>query len=82
VPRRGSLINRLSRVGIAVVLLAGVLWAGGVAEARRLPSAVTVCVMPHRVWSDVWPQAVCVLAEPSFGRHQNLHRCCVGMVHR
>ena len=43
-PRRGSLIKRLSRVGIAVVLLAGVLWAGGVAEARRLPSAVTVCV--------------------------------------
>jgi hypothetical protein len=26
-------MNRLSRVGIAVVLLAGVLWAGGVAEA-------------------------------------------------
>ncbi|MEJ6628497.1 MAG: hypothetical protein QNL08_04910 [Ilumatobacteraceae bacterium] len=38
------MIKRLSRVGIAVVLLAGVLWAGGVAEARRLPSAVTVCV--------------------------------------
>ena len=37
-------MNRLSRAGIAVVLLAGVLWAGGVAEARRLPSAVTVCV--------------------------------------
>ena len=37
-------MNRLSRVGIAVVLLAGVLWAGGVAEARREPSAVKVCV--------------------------------------
>jgi len=37
-------MNRLSRAGIAVVLLAGVLWAGGVAEAERLPSAVTVCV--------------------------------------
>ena len=37
-------MNRLSRVGVAVVLLLGVLWAGGVAEARRLPSAMVVCV--------------------------------------
>lgn len=37
-------MNRLSRAGIAVVLLAGVLWAGGVAEAGRFVSAVTVCV--------------------------------------
>jgi len=34
----------LGRVGIAVVLLVGVLWSGGGAEAVRLPSAVTVCV--------------------------------------
>ena len=37
-------MKRLSRAGIAVVLLAGVLWAGGVAEAGRLPSSVWVCV--------------------------------------
>ena len=37
-------MNRLSRAGITVVLLVGALWAGGVAEARRLPNAVTVCV--------------------------------------
>jgi len=37
-------MNRLTRAGIAVVLLAGVVWAGGVAQAVRLPSAVTVCV--------------------------------------
>ena len=37
-------MNRLSRVGIAVALLAGVLWSGGGAQAVRLPSAVTVCV--------------------------------------
>jgi hypothetical protein len=37
-------MHRLSRAGIAVVLLVGVLRAGGVAEAERLPSAVTVCV--------------------------------------
>jgi len=37
-------MNRLSRAGIAVVLLAGVLWGSGVAEAGRLPSAVSVCV--------------------------------------
>ena len=37
-------MNRLSRAVIAVVLLAGALWSGGVAEAGRMPSAVTVCV--------------------------------------
>ncbi len=37
-------MSRLSRAGIAVVLLAGVLWAGGVAEANHLPSSVVVCV--------------------------------------
>jgi hypothetical protein len=35
---------RLSRAGIAVVLLAGVLWSGGVAEAGYFVSPVTVCV--------------------------------------
>ena len=39
-------MNRLSRVGIAVSLLAGVLWAGGAAEATRLPDPVAVCVNP------------------------------------
>jgi hypothetical protein len=37
-------MNRLSRAGIAVVLLVGVLWSGGVAEAGRRPRAVAVCV--------------------------------------
>ena len=37
-------MNRLSRVGFAVVLLAGVLWAGGVAEAGYFINPVTVCV--------------------------------------
>ena len=37
-------MNRLGRVGIAVALLAGALWAGGVAEANHLPSSVVVCV--------------------------------------
>ena len=37
-------MNRLSRVGIAVVLLVGVLWSGGVAEAGYFISPVTVCV--------------------------------------
>jgi hypothetical protein len=37
-------MSRLSRAGIAVVLLAGVLWAGGVAEAGNLLPTVTVCV--------------------------------------
>ena len=37
-------MNRLSRAGIAVVLLAGVLWSGGVAEAGYFVSPVTVCV--------------------------------------
>ena len=37
-------MNRLSRASIVVFLSAGVLWAEGVADAGRLPSAVTVCV--------------------------------------
>ena len=37
-------MSRLSRAGIAVVLLAGVLWSGGVAEAGYFVSPVTVCV--------------------------------------
>ena len=37
-------MNRFGRLGIAVVLLAGALWAGGVAEAVQVPSAATVCV--------------------------------------
>ena len=37
-------MNRLGRVGIAFALLAGALWAGGVAEANHLPSSVVVCV--------------------------------------
>ena len=37
-------MNRLSRAGIAVVVLASALWAGGVAEAVQVPSAATVCV--------------------------------------
>jgi hypothetical protein len=37
-------MNRLTRAGIAVVLLVGVLWSGGVAEAGYFISPVTVCV--------------------------------------
>ena len=37
-------MNRLTRAGIAVVLLVGVLWSGGVAEAGNFISPVTVCV--------------------------------------
>ena len=37
-------MNRLSRAGIAVVVLASALWSGGVAEAVQVPSAATVCV--------------------------------------
>ena len=37
-------MNRLSRAGIAVVLLAGVLWAGGGAEAGNLLPTLKVCV--------------------------------------
>jgi hypothetical protein len=37
-------MNRLSRVGIAVVVLASALWAGGVAEAGYFINPVTVCV--------------------------------------
>ena len=54
-------MNRLSRVGIAVSLLAGVLWAGGVAEARRLPDPVAVCVNPSSgVASRLASSAKCV----------------------
>ena len=54
-------MNRLSRVGIAVSLLAGVLWAGGVAEATRLPDPVAVCVNPSSgVASRVASSAKCV----------------------
>jgi hypothetical protein len=37
-------MNRLSRAGIAVALVAGALWSGGVAEAGYFVSPVTVCV--------------------------------------
>ena len=37
-------MNRLHRVGIAVVVLASALWAGGVAEAGYFINPVTVCV--------------------------------------
>ncbi len=37
-------MNRLSRAGIAVALLASVLWSGGVAEAGRLAVDESVCV--------------------------------------
>ncbi len=37
-------MNRLCRVGIAVVVLASALWAGGVAEAGYFINPVTVCV--------------------------------------
>ena len=37
-------MNRLTRAGIAVVLLVGVLWSGGVAEAGYFIRPVTVCV--------------------------------------
>ena len=37
-------MNRLTRAGIAVALLVGVLWSGGVAEAGYFISPVTVCV--------------------------------------
>jgi hypothetical protein len=37
-------MNRLSRLGIAVALVAGALWSGGVAEAGYFVSPVTVCV--------------------------------------
>ena len=37
-------MNRLSRAGIAVVLLTGVLWAGGGAEAGNLLPTLKVCV--------------------------------------
>jgi hypothetical protein len=54
-------MNRLSRVGIAVALLAGVLWSGGGAQAVRLPSAVTVCVdAPSGVVSRVMSGDKCV----------------------
>jgi len=54
-------MNRLSRVGIAVSLLAGVLWAGGVAEATRLPDSVAVCVNPSSgVASRLASSAKCV----------------------
>ena len=54
-------MNRLSRVGIAVSLLAGVMWAGGVAEATRLPDPVAVCVNPSSgVASRVASSAKCV----------------------
>ena len=75
-------MNRLSRAGITVVLLVGALWAGGVAEARRLPNAVTVCVdSSSGVVRRVASSSVCA-GGTQFGRHQNLHRCCVGMLHR
>jgi hypothetical protein len=44
VPEEVSVMNRLSRAGIAVVLLAGVLWASGVAEAGNLLPTLKVCV--------------------------------------
>ena len=37
-------MNRLTRAGIAVVVLASALWAGGVAEAGYFINPVTVCV--------------------------------------
>ena len=54
-------MNRFGRVGIALALLAGVLLAGGVAEARRLPNAVAVCVdASSGVASRVTSSANCV----------------------
>jgi len=37
-------LNRLGRVVTSVVLMLGALWAGGVAQAKREPGAVSVCV--------------------------------------
>jgi len=70
-------MNRLSRAGIAVVLLAGVLWAGGVAEAGNLLPTVTVCVDPSSgVVSRVASSSKCVGSAQSWSASQSAPLLC------
>jgi hypothetical protein len=70
-------MNRLSRAGIAVALLAGVLWAGGVAEAGNLLPTVTVCVDPSSgVVSRVASSSKCVGSAQSWSASQSAPLLC------
>jgi hypothetical protein len=70
-------MNRLSRVGIAVVLLAGVLWAGGVAEAGNLLPTLTVCVdASSGVVSRVASSSKCVGSAQSWSASQSAPLLC------
>ena len=70
-------MNRLSRAGIAVVLLAGVLWAGGVAEAGNLLPTVTVCVdASSGVVSRVASSSKCVGGTQSWSASQSAPLLC------
>lgn len=70
-------MNRLSRAGIAVVLLTGVLWAGGVAEAGYFISPVTVCVdASSGVVSRVASSSECVGGAQSWSASQSAPLLC------
>ena len=70
-------MNRLSRVGMAVSLLAGVLWAGGVAEATRLSDSVAVCVNPSSgVVSRLASSAKCVGGKQVWSASQSAPLLC------
>ena len=71
------MINRFSHAGIAVVLLTGALWAGGVAEAGRLPSSVAVCVNTSSgVVSRVATSSKCVGAAQFWSASQSAPLLC------
>jgi hypothetical protein len=70
-------MNRLSRAGIAVVLLGSSLWAGGVAEAGNLLPTVTVCVDPSSgVVSRVASSSQCVGSAQIWSASQSAPLLC------
>ena len=70
-------MNRLSRAGTAVALLAGVLWSGGVAEAGYFISPVTVCVdASSGVVSRVASSSKCVGGAQSWSASQSAPLLC------
>ena len=70
-------MNRLSRVGIAVVLLGSSLWAGGVAEAGNLLPTLTVCVDPSSgVVSRVASSSKCFGSAQTWSASQSAPLLC------
>ena len=70
-------MNRLSRVCVAAVLLAGVLCVAGAADAKRGPSVVVVCVdSSSGVVSRTSPNSACVGRSQSWSSSQPAPLLC------